>query len=119
MAKNLYNVTSATGASLQIGAVVRRHDANNWFGTFFVSGVYGGATIAWNWNHAVPSDTSGVFPMKDLSGNAVTSSSASGNDSFNSEFNTGKNNTDKIQLYVGVSGATSTTNLNVGYYDNQ
>ena len=116
MAKNLYNVTSNT--TIQIGAVVRRHDANNWFGTFFVSGVYAGATVTWEWQHATASDTSGYFPMKDLSGNAVTSSSASGNDSFNSEFATGKNNTDKLQLFVTTSGGSSSINLNLGYYDN-
>ena len=116
MAKNLINITQTTG-SVTIGQVVRRHDDNNWFGTFFASGVYGSASLAWSWQHATVSDTSGVFPMKDLSGNAVTSTSASGNDSFNSEFGTGKNNTDKVQLLVVVSGATSNTNLNVGYYD--
>lgn len=119
MAKQLTNVTSATAALTQIGAVVRRSDAPEWFGTFFCGGVYGGASIAWGWNHAVPSDTSGVFALKDLSGNAVTSTSASGNDSFNSEFGTGKNNSDKIALYVTISNATTSTNLNLGYYDNQ
>lgn len=118
MAKNLVNITTSTG-SITIGQVTRRHDDNNYFATFFCSGVYGGASIAWSWQHATPSDTSGVFPMKDLSGNAVTSTSASGNDSFNSEFGTGKNNSDKVQLLAVVSGATTSTNLNVGYYDNQ
>lgn len=119
MAKQLTNVT--TTSNPQIGTIMRRHEATNWFGTFFVSGTYAGATVNWQWSHATaPSgDTSGNFPLKDLSGNAVTSTSASGNDSFNSEFGTGKMNSDHIKLLVNVTGATTNTNLNVGFYDNQ
>jgi hypothetical protein len=117
MAKQLINVTTTSNPT--IGTIMRRTDAPQWFSTFFVSGVYGGATVAWQWDHAVASDTSGHFALKDLSGNVVTSTSASGNDSFNSEFGTGKNNSDHVKLYVNVTNATSTTNLNLGFYDNQ
>lgn len=114
MAKVLTNVTG-TGQT-QIGAIMRRTDAPQWFGTFFCGGTYGGTTVNWQWQHANDSNTS--FPLKDLGGNAVTSSSASGNDSFNSEFGTGKNNSDHIKLFVNLVGGSG-INLNIGYYDNQ
>jgi hypothetical protein len=117
MAKQLINCT--TNGEFEIGSIQRRPDALSWFGTMFASGVYGGATINWQWQHAVPSDTSGFFPLKDLSGVVVTSSSASGNDSFNSQFGTGKNNFDRVQLWVNITNSTTNTNLNLGFYDNQ
>src|SRR5271167_3413392 len=104
MAKQIIQVTTTSNPT--IGTILRRTDAPQWFGTLFVSGVYGGATVNWQWDHAVPSDTSGHFALKDLSGNVVTSTSASGNDSFNSEFGTGKHNSDRVLLYVNVTSAT-------------
>lgn len=116
MAKQLVNITAQ--GQTRIGTVMRRTDAPEWFGTFFVAGTFSSNSVAWEWQHA--NDTVTYFPLKDLGGNAVTSSSATSPDSFNSQFGTGKNNSDKIGLFVNVSGGSSSSiNLNVGFYDNQ
>jgi hypothetical protein len=110
MAKQLVNIT-ATGETF-IGTVMRPPNLTNWFATFFAYGTFGGTTINWQWS---PDNGTTFLPMKDLTGNAVTSTT---NDSFNSEFGTGKKNSDHITLWVNlVSG--SGINVNVGFYDNQ
>ena len=110
MAKQLVNIT-ATG-STQIGTIMRRHDADMWFATFFAYGTWGGTTLSWQWS---PDGGSTLLAMKDLGGNAVTSTA---NDSFNSEFGTGKHNSDKITLWVTLASGSGIS-LNVGFYDNQ
>ncbi len=110
-------VTITAQGETQIGTVMRRTDAPNWFGTFFCKGTYASSTVNWQWQEAT--DTANFFALKDLSGNAVTSTSASGNDSFNSQFGTGKNNSDHIKLFVNLTGGSSLTNLTIGFYDNQ
>ena len=115
MAKQLTNITAQ--GETQIGTVMRRPEAVNWVGMFYVSGTYASSSVNWQWTHG--GDTATFFPMKDLSGNAVTSSSASGNDSFLSNMCTGKKNSDHVNLWVNLTGGSSLTNLNVGFYDNQ
>ena len=115
MAKQIVTVTAQ--GQTQIGTVMRRTNAPQFFATFFCGGTYASSSVSWNWTHA--NDTATLFPLKDLGGNAVTSTSASGNDSFNSEFGTGKNNSDHIALLVNLTGGSSLTNLKIGFYDNQ
>lgn len=113
----LQQVTITAQGESKIGTIMRRTDAPQFFATFFVRGTYASSTVNWQW--AQGGDTANFFPMKDLGGNAVTSTSASGNDSFNSQFGTGKNNSDHIALWVNLTGGSSLTNLVVGFYDNQ
>ena len=112
------NTLITTQGETQIGTIMRRPDALSWFATFYSAGTYASNSLAWQWQHA--SDTATYFPLKDLGGNAVTSSSATSPDSFNSQFGTGKNNSDHIKLFVNVTGGSTTgLSLNTGFYDNQ
>lgn len=113
MAKQVQTIT--TTGETKLGTILRRNDALSWFATFCCSGTYGGTTVNWQWS---TDNGTTFFPLKDLGGNAVTSSSASGNDSFNSQFGLSKNNSDHPTLWVNLSGG-SNINLQIGFYDNQ
>lgn len=112
MAKITYSPVITADGTYDLGHIVRPRNADSWKGLFFAYGTWGSGTIAWKWSPVDASST--LLAMKDYNGTAITSTV---DDSFTSEFVTGSKNTDRIRLYVVLTGSTNPS-LTVGFYDN-
>jgi hypothetical protein len=105
---------SANAADTYICTAHRRRGATVYDVTLFANGTFGGGTIAWIWS---PDGGSTFQPIKDLSGNPITSTAA---DSFNAQFGTPATNfaSDQVKIYATLTGATSPV-ITVGAIDNR
>lgn len=112
----LYSAQITDNGSVYICHVRRRRDATYWIGTILVygtpgGGTFGSGTITWNLS---PDNGVTLIPMKDLSGNTITSTAA---DNFNTTLGNPHNNDQNLTVYATMAGATN-PNVTALLYDN-
>lgn len=102
---------NTTGNGTYVGTVTKKRDYHKWEATIFAYGTWGTGTLTWYWS---PDGGTTVIAFTDLTDAALSMTT---NKSYEVGLCTGSHNSDKIQIYVQLTGATSPS-LTVGYYDN-
>lgn len=111
MAQHTINISS--NGTFQIGTIDRNRNYHRWEATMFVDGTFGGGSLAWLWS---PDKGVTKLPINDQSSTRAPIISIA-NDSFLTAGQSGDKNSDKVQLYVTLTGASS-PNLTIGFIDN-
>lgn len=112
MAKHTVALAANTGAGgVKICNVVRNRNLQEWRGLLMAYGTFGSGTVAW---YISPDNGTTLIAMTDLTDAAITMTTAK---AYDSSLTTGSKNTDKISIWVVLSGATSPA-LNIVVYDN-
>lgn len=107
-----YTNTLAADGTAQIAFVKKPRSLTDWLGTFFVTGTFGGGTLAWQWS---PDGGTTKLALKDLTGTAITSTAA---DSFNGTMGTASKNGEEPILYATLTGSTNPS-LTFGVFTNE
>lgn len=98
MAKTQTTISTAT--TTLIMDIVKRPEYYVYQATIGVTGTFGGTTLTYFWS---PDGGTTKYPITSAPGTAVSSTAA---DSFNVQLGTGKNNSDKTQLYITSTGGS-------------
>lgn len=102
---------STTSPGVALCNIVKKRDMPQWYYTVMGYGTYGGGTLTW---YVSPDKGTTVIPMTDLTDTAL---SMTQNKMFDGSLCASSNNTDRLQMWVQLTGAT-TPSLTVSVYCN-
>jgi hypothetical protein len=111
--KTSANFTTQNVAQL-LSIIQRRRTDDGFQATILAyagTGSWGGGTLAY---YLSPDGGTTLIPLKDLSGNAITSNA---DDNVNVNLGNSSHNNDRLQLWGKMTGGTS-SNITVAVYDN-